>query len=123
MATNGQIYQCKNTNIVRHQYQITQASEKGGCEEDLSIRKKNEVKTFEDNFCKNPLVQVASLIILKSDSSVEAAIQCFSVSAVQERCSNNSIYNPDVQKSGLSYEPPVQFMFVVHLIFKLAEKY
>lgn len=114
----------QNTNIVRHQYQITQASEKGGCEEDPSIRKKEVIiKTFENNFCKNSLLQVASLIILKSDSSVEAVFQCFSVSAMQERCSNNSIYNPDVQKSGLSYEPPVQFMFVECLKLKLVKEY
>lgn len=41
---------------------------------------------------------------------------------MQERCSSNSIYNPDVQKSGLSYEPPVQFMFE-HLKFKFAKEY
>lgn len=114
---NGQIDQWKTTNVVRQWYQVTQTSKKGGCEEDLSIRKKNEVviKTFENNFCKNSLVPVDSLIILKSDSSIEAAMECFSVSAMQERCSNNSIYNPDVQKSGLSYVSPVQFTFAEQL--------
>lgn len=32
------------------------------------------MKTFENNFCKNPLLPDDSLIILKSDSSVEAAM-------------------------------------------------
>lgn len=42
---------------------------------------------------------------------------------MQERYSNNSTYNPDVQKSGLSYESPVQFMFVEQVKFQLVEEY
>lgn len=84
------------------QCQITRACKEAGCEGDLALRK--NVREFKIPLKIVPVrIHQSQLTILKSDSSLEAAMQHFSV------ISSYSIYNPDVQKLCLWEQQDVNF--------------